>query len=404
MYDGDQLVEIRWNNGTKAYFESLGYNFTKANDKFFVKASELHKTSSAKIYAYCDYCGKELYISKRKYYDNSDGYTQKFSCGDKECTNKKVYEYRNKETRENGYNEFISILDKLEYVPLFKLDDYKNCHTKMPYLCKKHGHQFITLSNLKNGQKCKKCSNEEQSSKMRRSIEDVIKIIESKNNNKIINPQDYINTKCNNLQIKCGSCGNVFVTSLSSLMNSEGMCKHCADIHVSNINRLSPDEVSNIVNSINNNILLNSEEYINNNTVNLKIRCSCGKIFVTSLANYIYSNTNRCRTCTRKTSKGELLISNILDDLNIKYEVEKTFEKCVDKRKLPFDFYLTDYNACVEFDGQLHYENKYGQLEYTKKHDEIKNNFCKNNNIKLIRIPYWKSNNARSIIETEIKV
>ena len=75
------------------------------------------------------------------------------------------------------------------------------------------------------------------------------------------------------------------------------------------------------------------------------------------------------------------------------------FKDCKDKRELPFDFYLPKYNCCIEVDGQQHEEavpfdgnidKSLQRLKITKKHDDIKNKYCKDNNILLIRIPQNK--------------
>ena len=63
-----------------------------------------------------------------------------------------------------------------------------------------------------------------------------------------------------------------------------------------------------------------------------------------------------------------------------------------------FDFCI--YNSenqiqrIVEFDGEFHYDINNGiwNSETVKQNDIIKNNFCKNNNIPLVRIPYWERN------------
>jgi very-short-patch-repair endonuclease len=110
-----------------------------------------------------------------------------------------------------------------------------------------------------------------------------------------------------------------------------------------------------------------------------------------------------CRRCS--CSKGENIIYNILNNLNIKFEYQKKFNNCKNKRILPFDFYLIDYNICIEYDGRHHYEsiNYWGgdnKLEYTKNNDEIKTNYCKINNIELIRIKYdMKIKNIQNIFE-----
>ena len=63
------------------------------------------------------------------------------------------------------------------------------------------------------------------------------------------------------------------------------------------------------------------------------------------------------------------------------------------KKMLPFDFYLTDYNACIEYDGEQHYNpivffGGEEKLEKTIYRDKIKTDYCLANNIKLLRIRY----------------
>ena len=68
---------------------------------------------------------------------------------------------------------------------------------------------------------------------------------------------------------------------------------------------------------------------------------------------------------------------------------------------MPFDFYLPDYNTCIEYDGEQHFHtpNNKTSTYFTKEkideiqyRDSIKNQYCKDNNIKLIRIPYTDYN------------
>ena len=58
---------------------------------------------------------------------------------------------------------------------------------------------------------------------------------------------------------------------------------------------------------------------------------------------------------------------------------------------MPFDFYLPEYNICIEFDGIQHFEPRdaFGgkvEFEKTKLRDKIKDDYCKNNGLSLIRI------------------
>ena len=108
-----------------------------------------------------------------------------------------------------------------------------------------------------------------------------------------------------------------------------------------------------------------------------------------------------------KTSIGEKLIKNFLDTNFITYEREKRFDDCKNKNPLPFDFYLPDYNLCIEYDGELHFKSPeiFGGLERlksTKKNDRIKNKWCKDNNIRLLRINYLKKNKINRILNERI--
>ena len=78
-------------------------------------------------------------------------------------------------------------------------------------------------------------------------------------------------------------------------------------------------------------------------------------------------------------------------------------------RPLPFDFYLPDYNTCIEYDGIQHFEvvDYFGGLDgfiTTKIRDTIKNEYCKSKNIKLIRIPYWGFDNIENILKKELNI
>jgi len=115
-----------------------------------------------------------------------------------------------------------------------------------------------------------------------------------------------------------------------------------------------------------------------------------------------------CRHPRLTMSQLEIEAEKVMDKFHINYETQKTFEGCTYKIKLRYDFYLTDYNICLEMDGRQHelpVEAWGGEksLEETKKKDKIKNEYCKKNNIGLIRIPYNKINHIQDIILQELQ-
>ena len=108
-----------------------------------------------------------------------------------------------------------------------------------------------------------------------------------------------------------------------------------------------------------------------------------------------------CPIC--KSSKGEIEVKRILDEKSIKYIQQKKFDECKNIRILPFDFYLPENNICIEYDGRQHFEpiKMFGGNKAFKirtENDKIKNQYCYDNGIKLIRIPYWEKDNISNIL------
>ncbi len=133
---------------------------------------------------------------------------------------------------------------------------------------------------------------------------------------------------------------------------------------------------------------------IDTNKKHLIMKCSCGKIFTVSLASFLRGQT-RCTVCTKATSSIMFLVEDWLNNNNIKYIKEFSFDDCVYKRKLRFDYCIKqDSNLkLIEVDGIFHFTTTQKTDEECllnqKKRDEIKNKYCKNNNIPLLRLPYW---------------
>ena len=125
-----------------------------------------------------------------------------------------------------------------------------------------------------------------------------------------------------------------------------------------------------------------------------KCQCDCGNIVYVNTSHLTSNHTKSCGCLTK--SKGVLNIIDVLTKNNIDFELEKTFQDCRfqdSNRMAKFDFYLSQYNTIIEFDGQQHFIPipYWGGAEGLCKiieHDTYKNQYCKDNNIFLIRIPY----------------
>ena len=200
------------------------------------------------------------------------------------------------------------------------------------------------------------------------------------------------------LKYKC-ECGNIDYISFKSFRMGR-RCRECWSGRISSSRiKYSIEDINNIFKS--KNCLLLSKEY--HPKKKLEYICSCGNESVISLQKFI--NGQRCNNCSE--SIGEREISLYLKYNNIKYIKEYIFQGCKYKKLLPFDFALFDENnnltLLIEYDGQQHFEPiKYfgGEKKFllTKIRDNIKNKYCEENNIPLLRIPYYDYKKIEEII------
>ena len=148
-----------------------------------------------------------------------------------------------------------------------------------------------------------------------------------------------------------------------------------------------------------------TDKRASNGCVRWHCKCDCGN---ETNPDPTMNNLTRHHTLScgcRKNSKLELFIQSYLESINIDFIPQKVFSDCKNKNNtcyLYFDFYLPYYNMIIEYDGQQHFDpiKIWGgeeKLKRQQENDEIKNQYCKNNNINLVRIPYTK--NKEEIIQ-----
>lgn len=265
--------------------------------------------------------------------------------------------------------------------------------------------QEITFDDIKRGHGCKFCGYKKvgkDNSKVRINVNIIKEYLENHNqiylDSYLKNGRTYVLYRCN----KHSDFINERVWN--NLNRSEFLCDKCRAS-----DRFFNDFKKNIY-DLNKNIIITGE-YINSNT---PIECFCKKHkFKWSATPDALKNNPLCPKCSCTKSKSELLLEKILEKHNIYFETQKRYPDCKDVRQLPFDFYLSEYNILIEFDGEHHYRivprgnatndklNKI--LKDVNKKDKIKTEYCKNNNIPLIRIPYWERNNMESFLLNELK-
>lgn len=120
-------------------------------------------------------------------------------------------------------------------------------------------------------------------------------------------------------------------------------------------------------------------------------RCECGNQIVVIGSSLRNGNTTSCGCIN---SKGELKINQLLLNNSIKFESQ--FKIYYNDTIYRFDYAILKNDMikyCIEYDGIQHFKpveyfgGEFG-LQETQERDIIKNQWCKENNIPLIRIPY----------------
>jgi len=270
---------------------------------------------------------------------------------------------------------------------------YKNNRTKVTITCPVHGDFEQTPELHKNGYGCKKCKRSFLKEKVNTTyikkstnqcIKDFIKIHGNKYDYSKV---EYTNNR-NKVDIICPIHGN-FKQSPSKHLRGQN-CPKCSKKSSAKKKKLSLQSFIKKAKKIHGNKYDYSKvEYINNMT-KIDIMCPIHGNFKQSPSKHLRGQN--CPKCSFM-SKGEEKISKFLEKNNIKYIKEKTFNGCIFKNKLRFDFYIPENNMCIEFDGHQHFKNVpfFGNSYLlNKKKDLIKNKFCRENGIELIRIPYYE--------------
>lgn len=291
------------------------------------------------------------------------------------------------------HEEFVSQMHNIN-PKIDIIGNYIKDNVKIDVKCNVCGHEWKPKpSNLIQGFGCPKCYE-----KSRLNTHDDF-LLRMKSINKDISIIGKYTGANNKILCRCNICSHEWSPKANALLSGHG-CPEC--FH--NSRRKSHNDFVNQLNEINPDITIIGE-YKNNKT---KIKCKCDKCgYVWETAPTQLLSGRGCRKCA--TSKGEKKIMLYLKENNIDYFHQHTFDDCKDIKLLPFDFYIPENNTVIEYDGEQHFRpvDYFGGIEkyqIGKRHDEIKNQYCNDNNINLIRIPYTDFNNISYILDNKLSI
>lgn len=325
-------------------------------------------------------------------------------------------------------NKYDDIVEKANLIHN-NVYQYKGIHIKttdkrniycLKIFCPIHNYDFIQPINAHIGKNtgCPLCGQEKRKLKINnlkidKNYDSIVQKANVKHNNEYtygkIFKKLYVNRNYSCIEIFCKIHGK-FEQRIQDHIGKGTKCPQCNPLNLN---------LTQIIKDAN---LTHNNEYTYGNLVNgknltsnreLEIFCKMhGKFLLPPHQHIKYMHG--CPYC--KSSKGETKIQNVLKLYNIKYTQEYTFEqlKGLNNGKLRFDFYLPDFNTCIEYQGEQHYKPcSFGSSDSTNamktfistiKHDEIKKQYCKNNNIKLIEIPYWDFDDIDEIIKYSLNI
>lgn len=215
---------------------------------------------------------------------------------------------------------------------------------------------------------------------------------------------DYSNNKTK-INVRHNTCGSEYLVDSTSFLDGR-RCPICAIER----KKIAKEEVQRIIDlKFGESFVVVGEVDGTRNPTTIK-HIECGREFkIKRLDSFLYG-AGSCKYC--KASGGERKIGNWLEDNCIDYIAEYKIPDCKNIHPLPFDFAVLDENknlfCLIEFDGKQHFEpiKHFGGEEGFKlrqMRDRIKNEYCKSNNIKLIRIPYWEFEAIEIILHYELE-
>ena len=200
---------------------------------------------------------------------------------------------------------------------------------------------------------------------------------------------DYINPYTQ-LVIKCHYCGTIF-TRIPATFRSHPNCPICRRYNDTiNSTHAFKTKIKDLVGT---EYLVLSDYHGTHEKIKFKHQ-KCGHVFYMQPSHFLRGN--RCSWCAEndRKSRGEHYIERALHRLG--FQAKRDYQYAVVlPNKLHLDFYLPHSKIAIEYDGLQHFQYVPYFHDYSVKNfyhrqrlDRLKDKYCADNNIRLIRIKY----------------
>lgn len=197
---------------------------------------------------------------------------------------------------------------------------------------------------------------------------------------------------------KCGLCDNIYSVSRDTLVRAGGTC--CNKCKGTKISKTLDEKGYTLykpkIGDKFGYLTISSNRFYKNKSSRIKCKCVCGKEIEVNIKDLFKGHGGNTISCGCATmSSGEIKISLLLKKMNVNFINQYRIKDF--NARASFDFAIFNENnnllGLIEYDGEQHFHpvDYFGGEEKFKlqqERDQKKNNYCKENNIKLIRISY----------------
>jgi hypothetical protein len=392
VYRRIQLA-IKWNI-------DLVRQFVEENGDGDKLISDVYKNSNTKLKYRCNACDSEYSIDWNSFIK---GYRH-YLCPD------------NKDRGKGKRTPYAEVKDYYENNGYILVSEaYRNQNEKLETICPNNHTYFSRFSDFKQGNRCPICFHAQKNINQTFKLDYVKDYILMHGDGDFLVSEEYLGCK-EKIKIFCHICKEEYSTNFDGFRRGN-RCYTCS--YAKGMKERTERAISNGHNLGEENPDLLLEWDWDKNIINPYRVCSssklsafwlcpkCEKSYEARIGHRAGKSKSGCPFCN--LSKGEIKIKVCLENFKVDYIPQYKFKDCKHKKILPFDFYLTKYNVCLEFSGQQHFYSidHFGgdkAFEIQKIRDNIKKDYCENNNIPLIIIPYWEYDNIETILAKELNL
>lgn len=293
-----------------------------------------------------------------------------------------------------GQEELIRRVKEKHQDNIKVIGQYKNRRTKVLVSCACGYEWEANPEPLAKGHGCPVCAKNKK-----RTTSEFKSIVKNLVGNEYIVVGEYEN-KDTPIKMKHNMCGSIFTMTPNAFINGQ-RCPNERYKKSAKSNTLPVDLVKRDMLTITNGEYEIVGKYLGSSKKTIIKHTKCDKTFTQSPTRIIRGGIG-CPYCY--SSKGENVIKSYLLEVGIDFKEQVRFEDCRHIRPLPFDFGIYKNDELlylIEYDGIQHYFPKFGNKQFmnTKRNDKIKTDFCKQKNIPLLRIKYYRTENPMILKE-----